>query len=79
MVAQDGRDKARRQGITQQQRAVVTYSFSWISAVVAQMPAQLYFREHTPTLATSKRESCMMDIHCLTLTVTARAYCNSKV
>jgi len=48
MVAQDGRDKARRQGITQQQRAVVTYSFSWISAVVAQMPAQLYFRERHP-------------------------------
>ena len=53
MVAQDGRDKARRQGITQQQRAVVTYSFSWISAVVAQMPAQLYFREPTPALPTS--------------------------
>ena len=48
MAAQDGRDKARRQGITQQQRAIVTYSFSWISAVVAQMPAQLYFRERHP-------------------------------
>ena len=27
----DGRDKGRRAGITQQQRARVTYSLSWIS------------------------------------------------
>ena len=58
MAAQDGRDKARRQGITQQQRAVVTYSFSWISAVVAQMPAQLYFREPTPSYPCHNALAC---------------------
>ena len=42
--AYDGRDAGRRSGITQAHRAVVTYSMSWVSAVVADTPAQLYFR-----------------------------------
>jgi hypothetical protein len=41
--AYDGR-AGRRPGITEAHRAVVTYSLSWIAAVVADMPQQLYFR-----------------------------------
>ena len=40
----DGRDAGRRAGITQPQRSLVTYSLSWVSAVVADVPSQLYFR-----------------------------------
>ena len=39
----DGRP-GRRPGITEQERADVTYSLSWISAVTANMPQQLFFR-----------------------------------
>ena len=41
--AYDGR-AGRRLNITEAHRATVTYSLSWISAVTADMPAQLYFR-----------------------------------
>jgi len=41
--AYDGRP-GRRPGISEAERADVTYSLSWISAVTAAMPAQLYFR-----------------------------------
>jgi hypothetical protein len=41
--AYDGR-AGRRPNITEAHRATVTYSLSWISAVTADMPAQLYFR-----------------------------------
>ena len=38
----DGRDKGRRAGITQQQRARVTYSLSWVSVRdVCKRPALL--------------------------------------
>jgi hypothetical protein len=39
----DGRP-GRRPGITEQERADVTYSLGWISAVTANMPQQLFFR-----------------------------------
>ena len=41
--AYDGRP-GRRPGITQPERADITYSLSWMSAVTADVPAQLYFR-----------------------------------